>query len=162
MTRIGTQPDPAAIAQRLQRLVELHSGGKWTKFADACQIPHGTFKNYLDGRRPPDVKALSHIRECFGVSLDWMVFGDEPIHRSEYLVSAPRQPGAVDEEVLADAIEVVDRYLAELEKQGRIDPGKITPAKRAKLVALLYAETMDTESKKPRQTLVERMISLLL
>ncbi len=82
--------------------------------------------------------------------------------RSEHQASGPGPPGAVDEEVLADAIEVVDRYLARLEKQGRIDPGKITPAKRAKLVALLYAETMETESKKPRQTLVERMTSLLL
>ena len=84
------------------------------------------------------------------------------MYRSEHPESGGEQAGAVDDDVLADVIEVVDRYLAELEKQGRLDPGKITPRKRAKLIALLYAETVEAESKKPKEKLVERVVSLLL
>ena len=133
------------VRLRLAQLAK--KAGSWNQLAKNAGITPSTLQRTREGSALPSLWTLIRICESTNGSPQWVLTGQYP---------------QVDEDVLADVIEVVDRYLAELEKQGRLDPGKITPRKRAKLIAAVYAETVGAESKKPKEGLVKRMVSLLL
>lgn len=51
--------------------------------AETCGIPYRSFQNYTLGLREPNAEAFRLICTRLGVSLDWLLAGEGPMHRGE-------------------------------------------------------------------------------
>lgn len=69
------------IARRLIAFREL-KGLSQTEFAAKLHIAKNTLNGYETGSRPLTIETAKKIRKRFGVSLDWLLYGDigQPSH----------------------------------------------------------------------------------
>jgi len=113
--------DSEGFPDRLQRA----KGGLSTNaFAQKCGISESIFRKYLAGVSVPGADKLVDIARAGRVSLVWLATG-------QGRADAPNAPSAVDEALLERVIEAVEAALEQID-------GVLTPAKKAKLVAVLY------------------------
>lgn len=63
-----------AVRERLKR--------SQTDFADDLRIAKNTLNAYENAKRPLTMETAKRIRDRFGISLDWLLFGDigQPSH----------------------------------------------------------------------------------
>jgi transcriptional regulator with XRE-family HTH domain len=82
-----TRKEPhATIAEQLQKL-RTENGHTVERFAEVCGVPPTTAREWLNGTGLPRMETAAKIVEAFGVSLDWLFFGDT---KPRY----PWEPGA--------------------------------------------------------------------
>ena len=67
---------PEIIGQRLEHLRVKLGFSTQTAFADALGISKSTYNLYKTGARPLTFETACTIRRKFGMSLDWLFFGD--------------------------------------------------------------------------------------
>jgi transcriptional regulator with XRE-family HTH domain len=113
--------DSEGFPDRLQRA----KGGLSTNaFAQKCGISESIFRKYLAGVSVPGADKLVDIARAGRMSLVWLATG-------QGRADAPNAPSPVDEALLERVIEAVEAALEQID-------GVLTPAKKAKLVAVLY------------------------
>lgn len=64
------------VLLRIMRLVKDREGGKLSGFSKKTEIDKATYYTWLDRNNTPTVDMLIRICTVYGVSLDWLVFGD--------------------------------------------------------------------------------------
>ena len=48
-----------------------------TAFAKRAGLSQGAYANYEIGARQPEIAALAQIKDVYGVTLDWLLLGDD-------------------------------------------------------------------------------------
>lgn len=99
--RIGRQI--GRFKDRLDSLITDVCGDSIRSFADRADLADGTLRNYIEGRRFPDLDILAVIAEAGNVNLGWLATGEGPM-RGE---STPCG-GHVDEKLLREALALVE------------------------------------------------------
>lgn len=69
---------PAAVARRIERLMECFKIGKEsdTKFAARYGFSQSRWSNYKNSIRLPSIQSAIELREAFRVTLDWIYLGE--------------------------------------------------------------------------------------
>lgn len=67
--------DPAAVALRIRALCELH--GSQAEVVRLCGIDPKTLTNAINMTSLPGAMTLGAISKGLGVSVDWILFGEE-------------------------------------------------------------------------------------
>lgn len=95
--------DKKAINNRLWELINEHSDGKYTVFANKTRIPTGTFQKYADGQ-VPQAKHLIRIHEALGVNINWLLTGKEPKYGVDIIIE-PRPSVMTPSEMAKSRVE---------------------------------------------------------
>ncbi|MBB4265407.1 hypothetical protein [Roseospira visakhapatnamensis] len=115
----------AGFRARLGELVADAPPFQWAKQAG---VPPGSWDRAWNKGAIPKAPHLIRIAEHGGVTLDWLLTGDGPMHRDG---SAEQPKQAVDTDLLRDCIEVLHEELDLREV-------KLTPTQEAEAISLLY------------------------
>lgn len=115
------QWDGDGFPDRLQRA---KAGMSTNAFAQKCGISESIFRKYLAGISVPGADKLVDIARASGVSLVWLATGQGS-------ADVPNEPCQVNGALLETVIEAVEAALEQIN-------GVLTPAKKAKLVTVLY------------------------
>lgn len=100
--------------------------GSQERLAQKAGVDQRSLARWINGQATPSIEKAASIATAMGVSLDWLVYGVD------------NAPGAlIDEELLADAIEVLEVWL---EEEG-VD---LPPDKKAICVCELYVRATDS------------------
>lgn len=95
---IGTMMDaPEIVAGRLRALQKELGFKTQTAFAEALGIDKSTYSLYVNGHRPLTFETALLIRKQWGISLDWMFFGDLGMAPQSLMLKVGRYPGAEPE-----------------------------------------------------------------
>ncbi len=119
------------------RIREVRGKLKKAEFADILGIPRPNFYKYEDGRQPP-ADVLQKIADYGGVSVKWLLTGEEGGNSEKTRPPAqprvapePTRPCEVQEFLLVQVLLAVEKYL---EKYKDTYP----PKHRARLITALY------------------------
>ena len=63
-------------------------------FANRAGINVNTLRNYERGDSLPNLEVAASICKHFGISTDWLLFGEGPMRRGESAAEAPQAPAA--------------------------------------------------------------------
>ena len=92
------------ISMKLDKILKAQlyeSGAKVTALSKATRVPLQTLHNWLAGQKPRDIDQVKRVADHFGVSLNYLCFGE--IERTDKDLKDFR------EEILAGVFEVVIR-----------------------------------------------------
>lgn len=78
------------VANRLAALRE-KLGLDQVDFAEALGIEKNTYNAYERGKRPLSIETAKKIRRRYGISVDWLLFGDLGQPNHEFLLSIQPQ-----------------------------------------------------------------------
>lgn len=81
------------ISNRLAALRE-KLGLDQVDFAEALGIEKNTYNAYERGKRPLSIETAKKIRRRYGISVDWLLFGDIGQPNHEFLLSIQSVPDA--------------------------------------------------------------------
>ena len=70
------------IADRLQSLVDSKYGGNWAEIARLSKLTPSTLQPIKQGKDARG-STLLRISEALGISLDWLIAGEEEMYRGE-------------------------------------------------------------------------------
>ena len=70
------------IGGRIREAVE-SLGLTLKQAAERCEIPYSSMQNWAGGHREPRPDALITIGSRLGISIDWLLSGEGPMHRGE-------------------------------------------------------------------------------
>lgn len=147
--KVGDEGDDdgadAGFHERLKQLVGSEEPFAWAK---RIGIPSGTFARIWNGRSIPKAPHLARIRRATGVSLDWLLTGDDvtggpgagagaAAQKAERQPSPPTGPIPLDAELLARLMDGVARVYKDAN-------ARISSADQARVVAPLYDEIVAT------------------
>lgn len=120
------------LADRIRKCAEIVGSGD--ELSRISGIPRRTLENYLTGREP-QASRLAAIAKAAGVSLDWLVTGDEYGRpQPQSLAAMPIAP--IDDELMGRVTDAVARlYKDERVGLPAIDLGRIAARKYAEIVA---------------------------
>ncbi len=110
-----------------ERLVQARGERTRPEVAEALGIPVSTLANYEQGRTFPDQETLAKMKEVLGVSLDWLVTGEEGERPAE------ATPSDFDETLL-------DRIANEIAEVYRAENARIFPLQLVNLAGRWYAD----------------------
>jgi hypothetical protein len=126
----------SSIADRLRETAKM--AGTATALCERAGIPLRTFNGWLAGKKIP-VTGLVAIANAAGVSIEWLATGRQEARHPPATEKA-KEPAAVaypfgriDVEYLAGVIEAIESIV---EARGV----KLTPEKKAEIIALAYEE----------------------
>lgn len=136
--------DGASFATRLEHA---KAGLSTNAFALKCGISESIFRKYLAGSSVPGADKLVDIARVAGVSLLWLATGEG---RADDQWAGAKASTPLDPTLLETIIESVETGLNEIQ-------GELTPAKKAKLIAVIYGlyQSGDTARKAPVLELVK-------
>lgn len=122
MAQFASRSDNEQIGRRLATL-RAHLGRTQVEMARDLEVSPRTYQNYERGEREIAATVLRTIYRTFHIDPVWVLDGDQtpPVFRDD----------AKDADLLHVILEEVERKLAEMKK-------RLAPAKKARLVALLY------------------------
>lgn len=112
------------IADRLARLIE--TGGGYRRFSEQTGIAPERVERLARGQFGPTPRELVTIANVYGLVIDWLVTGAEPMRKDEVLKMSPVNTG-----LLKAAAEAVESFL---ENNDMDAPAE----RRAALIAALY------------------------
>ncbi len=104
--RIGRQI--GRFKDRLEHLITDVCGDSIRSFADRAGLADGTLRNYIEGKRFPDLDILAVIADAGNVNLGWIATGDGPM-RGE----STSFYGHVDRNLLREAVALVEELGAD-------------------------------------------------
>jgi transcriptional regulator with XRE-family HTH domain len=81
------------VSNRLAALRE-KLGLDQAKFAKSLGIEKNTYNAYERGKRPLTIETAKKIRRRYGISVDWLLFGDIGQPNQMFLVDIQTQPEA--------------------------------------------------------------------
>lgn len=87
------------VANRLAALRE-KLGLDQVDFAKALGIEKNTYNAYERGKRPLSIETAKKIRRRYGVSIDWLLFGDIGQPNHQFLLTIEPQPDTPKRQVL--------------------------------------------------------------
>lgn len=131
----GDEALKAEIGIRLRQAVKLGGGNKAVSAKSG--IPLRTLANLLDGQEMK-VGQLVRLAAACQVSLDWLATGRLPVHPVEQLARFEAATGMHEETAPLDQ-DALETVLVVLDDQLRDAATALAPAKKAKIVAMLYA-----------------------
>ena len=114
-----------SVSERIRKCAEVAGSGD--ELARKAGIPRRTLETYLTGESDPKAIRIAAICHATGVNGHWLLTGDGSMMLSD--ASTPAVPG--DLALFAEAMEVIDLYLAKTKKA-------MTPANKRKAVEALY------------------------
>ena len=90
------------ISNRLAALRE-KLGLDQTAFAKSLGIEKNTYNAYERGKRPLTIETAKKIRRRYGISIDWLLFGDigQPNHQFLMSIEPPAEPAVPEIEMQA-------------------------------------------------------------
>ncbi|SCY46385.1 hypothetical protein SAMN05216233_109212 [Desulfoluna spongiiphila] len=119
------------IAARLTEVINIKCDGKSTVFAKKAGIPVATFHNYMKGRTP-SAEAMFHVRETFGVNINWLLSGEGEMFDTEAVTAKTS-----DDDLIMD-LEVLHRIIKWVEEWLDRENKSLPPDKKARFIALAY------------------------
>ena len=136
--------DGAGFPKRLERA---KAGLSTNAFALKCGISESIFRKYLAGSSVPGADKLVDIARVAEVSLLWLATGEG---RADDQRAGAKASTPLDTTLLETIVESVETGLKEIQ-------GELTPAKKAKLIAVIYGlyQSGDTARKAPVLELVK-------
>lgn len=144
-----------SFQERINVLID-RCGGP-TELSKRSGLSRRVIDKYRNGESDPSRQRLVALAEAAEVSISWLANGEGDMEAS----SAPGAPhreeqSTLDEELLSNAIEVLEEFLAE--KRLHLNPGK-----KASAIALLYQISIDQKgSKRPiSRAIAKNMIRLV-
>jgi transcriptional regulator with XRE-family HTH domain len=161
--RKTSEGESVAFPARLKKAI----GGESIRgFARKAGISSSVVHNYIDGKSEPSRPILLSMAAAADVQPLWLITGAGPMRRGEepqrrHLVkeagvSWSNQGGTAepyDEKLLLAVVEGVEE---QLEEEGK----KLTPAKKAELVALCYRYGLTRKPELERKSLWKRLVKL--
>lgn len=143
------------FARQIARLMEQH-GINQNEFNQKIEVPQGATK-WKTGVNTPSADSLLAIKKAFGVSIDWLLTGEEESLFS--LAQMPAEPyqsqpqPALNGDLLGKIQSVIKQVLKETKT-------KLTDAQAGRLIARLYAQCSE-EKNKPDVISVKRQLLLV-
>jgi transcriptional regulator with XRE-family HTH domain len=119
------------FAERLRLALE---GESVNAFARKCEISESLVRKYLSGAMPGLDKAVIMARSA-GVSLDWLATGRGAMR--------PHSPLADEGSALDIRVDVLQESIAIVEEWLVMNERKMSPDKKAEIVAKLYQLVLD-------------------
>lgn len=100
---MDTDQDVAARLIALRKVLGertgIAGGYSQTAFADAIGMAKNTLNGFEKAKRPLTIEAARKIRRRFGVSVDWLLFGDMPQISNDILLKIGPAPSGLTDEV---------------------------------------------------------------
>jgi transcriptional regulator with XRE-family HTH domain len=135
------------------RIREVRGKLKKAEFADILGIPRPNFYKYEDGRQPP-ADVLQKIADYGGVTLKWLLAGEEeekcvgmpPLPDQPPVAPEPSRPCEIQEFLLAQVLRAVEEYMEKYKSAYPLEH-------RARLITTLYNHCA-RELKPPTESLV--------
>lgn len=91
---IGSMTDPDRIIAARLKALRLELGYKHQNaFAEELGIEKNTYNPFETGKRPLTFEVACKIRNRFGISVDWLFFGDMGHASNDILLRIGREPG---------------------------------------------------------------------
>jgi len=135
------------------RLKTLRGDLTMDQYASRLGVSKTTVFNYEKNRRAPDVTFLLKILEIHNnISPNWLLTGEGPINRDADQLSS-RTNKEFDLSLLETAIAAIEEHLASID-------GHLPPAKKAKLIAIIYDLYAGKEEKKVDKAVVINLFEL--
>lgn len=142
------------LKERLRIVIE-RSGLTLPAFASKVGVSKNTLVNYRNGATTPNVRFLEKVCMEFEVSREWLVLGLGSFEPTEALVpTQPLERSRPDPDALRSIILLVESGLSRRN-------ARMTPAKKAELIALLHEHFAD-RGMEVREETVERWLGLVL
>lgn len=133
-----------------ERIKELRGTIPQDEFSKRIEVHKNTVGRWERGERSPDSADLNKILTTFpDINPTWLLTGEGEIRRGKGAVVGE----ALDEDLLEAVLEAVEEYLDHVE-------GSLKPAKKAKLVAVLYDMFFAEEDKTVDKATVLRLVKL--
>jgi DNA-binding transcriptional regulator YiaG len=148
----GEQLETSALSARValgSRIRVARESIKLSRSAAAAllNVSVSTFQAWENGEREPSVTQLSFFADTYNLSLTQLATGNG----EETSASC----GKIDAKKLSEIIYAVDTALTERGK-------KLPPPKKAQLITLIYEQTLEADSKKEVDELLERLLLLTM
>jgi len=98
--------------------------GRQTALADAMDVSQGAARKWLEGESFPDLDKIVDLALKLKINSDWLLTG-----RGDMDIERKRESHPIDERLLSEVMDYASR---------RTEGMKLTPARQARLVMLLY------------------------
>jgi len=118
------------------------------EFLDKVGVRQSNFSKWESGATAPSIETLLTIKNEFGVSLDWLLAGEE----AKPCIQDTRLPPPLDTPLLAQVLLWVGSVLIETKIE-------LEPDKKGRLVSLIYEHCI-REKEKPNAVLIKRFLLL--
>jgi len=136
-----------------ERLKFLRGNTSRDKYAPKLDVSLTTIANYENGHRSPDATFLLKVLEIHNnISPGWLLAGEGPIKRDADQLST-RTNKEFDLSLLETVIAAIEEHLASID-------GHLPPAKKAKLIAIIYDLYAGKEEKKVDKAVVINLFEL--
>jgi len=140
-------------------MAENKTGKRIKEFRKSLPLSQGEFakklstsKGYLSeietGKSQPGAVIISTFVDIFSINGHWLLTGE-----GEMFLSDAGQGSGINSTILRDVIAGIEDHL----KRTR---GDLPPAKKAELIALVYEEAMESESKTVNLITLQKLASL--
>jgi hypothetical protein len=106
-------------------------------------IKHSSVASAKDRKSIP-LKWIVEISDKYGISSDWLLYGEGPKYRSQARPISPRPSPAV----AALDLDLIKEIVAIVEETLEMQDLHLPPKKKAELIALLYEEFAEEEERK--------------
>lgn len=145
--------DMEGFILRLRHLMNQKGLKTAKEFEEAIGMRNALYrwKKKLD---KPTPDSLLKIAQYFDISVEWLMTGEEPLPILSEMKTAykPQTPAAIDTERIAQIVQEVEDYLANVRL-------KISSVRKGKLIAMLY-EYWVTEGIKPDDQIIKAYLRL--
>ncbi|WP_448874419.1 helix-turn-helix domain-containing protein [Desulfobulbus propionicus] len=136
-----------------ERLKYLRGHTSRDKYAPKLDVSLTTIANYENGLRSPDATFLLKVLDIHNnISPCWLLTGEGPINRDADQLST-RTNKEFDLSLLETVIAAIEEHLASID-------GYLPPAKKAKLIAIIYDLYAGKEEKKVDKAVVINLFEL--
>ena len=104
-------------------------------------VKRRSLQHYKSGSARPNAETIGLIAKATGVSLDWLIYGEDSAGTGfgEKSAAFESQPAPIDEDLLAISIMALEDVLSEL---GR----SVTPETKARLIVRIYAKELEARA----------------
>ncbi len=65
------------LGETLQRLMHEHNNMTIKELAYQSGVPAPTLAHFKQNRRPKDLESIQQVADCFGVTIHYLLFGEE-------------------------------------------------------------------------------------
>lgn len=131
----------------------------WQKFEKEIGMPGAAYR-WKTGKDQPTPESLLKISRRFGVSIDWLLVGEEPVSLHEF-VGEPyeqRRLASVQPALLGRTISLVRATLKDLVRSKKIH--KLTEDQEHMLIAKVYAQCGE-DLTEPDRNFIEKYLLLI-
>lgn len=144
----ASDTDLVVIGKRMQA-ARLYFGLTQVEFAKQIGGSKPGIQDNESGKNMPGGKVISSLIRM-GINANWLLVGEGPMLLREMKETTP--PPSVDASVLATALKEVEQAL-------EIRRLQLTPAKKARLISVLYDYVKNSGNKEP--TVVDQLLDLI-